>query len=433
MILASFAPLLSAVTAAPLEGSISLALLLLCGTSLSYVREWRKASQFLSALDVSLTAPQRVSSGEPFSTTLNIASHPDSDTWQLSLRFEPVLALYPENDIEEFSFDSAHAHTTRTLVFSAWARADISWKTIYIRCCRPGGLFLFQASMQASTPCMTTVYPRHLGGRAVRHRQTRSTVNGIAYFDSAGGEGKEFDRLRSYSAGDDLRRVDWKRTARRGSLVVRVFRPESHQRICIAVDCGRRSSTRVQKKSQLDYALDAAAQLTSVAIALEDEVGLFAFDHRQLASFMPSRGRHQLERILDGIRPLTPSRFDAQYELVRTWSHKVQRRSLIVLLTTFSTLPGLEEIQRALSGIQRKHYPLVVGIRDPQHQQLMYSGAATLQSAFIQAAAVDEELGIERKLSGMRARGIDWIYADASDIGPKLEKRYHELKRHGAI
>ncbi|WP_131769648.1 DUF58 domain-containing protein, partial [Candidatus Protofrankia californiensis] len=93
-----------------------------------------------------------------------------------------------------------------------------------------------------------------------------------------GGQGSEFDSLRDYVPGDDVRMIDWRASARRGTVAVRSFRPERDRRVICVLDTGRTSAGRIGDTPRLDHAMDAALLLTTVAARAGDRIGLLAHD-----------------------------------------------------------------------------------------------------------------------------------------------------------
>src|SRR4051794_24049348 len=157
------------------------------------------------------------------------------------------------------------------------------------------------------------------------------------------GQGTEFDSLREYVDGDDVRSIDWRATARRGDVVVRTWRPERDRRLLLVLDTSRTSAGRVGDVPRLDAALDAALLLTALAVRAGDRVDLLALD-REVRAAVEGVGRNEvLPRMVDAMSGLEPALVESDgRRLVGEVLRRARHRSLVVLFTTLDA-PSLEE------------------------------------------------------------------------------------------
>ncbi|WP_311198087.1 DUF58 domain-containing protein [Ornithinimicrobium sp. INDO-MA30-4] len=171
---------------------------------------------------------------------------------------------------------------------------------------------------------------KHLPSRLAHLRQIdgRSAVR-------TRGQGTEFDSLRDYVDGDDVRSIDWRATARRRNVVVRTWQPERDRHVIIVLDTSRTSAARVGDEPRLDASMDAALLLAALASRAGDRVTVLAGDRAMRGSVSPGTDRTQfLNSVVTMMAPVESSLLEANWELLSAKVHKsAGRRSLVVLLT----------------------------------------------------------------------------------------------------
>jgi len=239
----------------------------------------------------------------------------------------------------------------------------------------------------------------------------------------------EFESLRDYVRGDDLRMIDWKAFARRGKPTVREFQVERGQELILLVDCGRRMAATTAAGegtadwTKLDHALDAALQLAAVALQEGDRVGALAFDSEVRAWVAPRRGRRVLARLHEALFALESS--ERESNLARALLEvgaRHRRRALLVVLSDIADPLSLERQRRALAHGARAHRVVFAALDDPALRRAADGAEApSPESSAARAAALDlslERRASLRRLSGAGARVLDTLPAEAA--GPLL-------------
>ncbi len=241
---------------------------------------------------------------------------------------------------------------------------------------------------------------------------------------------QEFDALRDHVHGDDVRLVDWKAFARRGRPIVRSYREERGQELIVVVDCGRRMAATTAEElprrgrqptvargmTKLDHALDAALQLTAVALQHGDRVGALAFDAGVRAWIPPARGRAQMGRVREALFALEPSARESDpVRALRELAVRHRRRALVLVLSDVADPLSIDRQGRALRSGSGRHRVIFVGLDDPALRAL--SEGRLVGDALLAASAA--QLGAERR-DGLRrlARGgvrvLDAVPAEAA-------------------
>ncbi len=179
------------------------------------------------------------------------------------------------------------------------------------------------------------------------------------------GEGREFESLREYVRGDELRHISWTATARRGKLTTRQYQIERDQTILIALDAGRLMTARIDQETKLDSAVHAALALMSAAARGGDNAGLMVFGRRIQKYLPPNRGREHMDAALEALHAVEPEMIEPSYARALEFvAANSKRRSLVVLLTDLVDEEGSKELLTSLKLLRPRHLPLVVTIAD---------------------------------------------------------------------
>jgi uncharacterized protein (DUF58 family) len=194
------------------------------------------------------------------------------------------------------------------------------------------------------------------------------------------GHGREFQSLRDYRQGDDLRDVCWTATARRHHLTTRVFEIERSQVVWIVLDAGRLLRAQVQQQgtelrlSKLDYAVNAALSLAQVATQCGDKVGLIAYGRSIQQSIPAARGAVHLRTIVDGLAQVRGEASEADHSgAARALLTEQHRRSLVVWITDFAETPTVPEVIEYAMQITRRHLVVFSAMNQPDLTHLAQS------------------------------------------------------------
>ncbi|MFD3595430.1 DUF58 domain-containing protein [Nocardia sp. NPDC058640] len=244
------------------------------------------------------------------------------------------------------------------------------------------------------------------------------------------GQGTEFDSFREYVAGDDVRSIDWRATARANDVLVRTWRPERNRHMLMVVDTGRASAGRVGEGTRLDSAIEAALLLGGLAAAAGDTVDLLAYDQRVRAEVSGVGGNQLPLKLMHTLAGVTPQLVDTDTTgLVRTVISRVRRRALIVWFTSLDGPTVTEHLLPALPTLTRRHRVLIVSVTDPE-----IAAAAGDRTAVYSAAAAETVLA-ERAVvqESLRRRGVAVVAAAPDQLPEALADEYLELKQSGSL
>jgi uncharacterized protein (DUF58 family) len=264
-----------------------------------------------------------------------------------------------------------------------------------------------------------------LGARSVvsSHRKT-----------SWRGEGREFESMRDYVRGDELRHISWTATARRGKLTTRQYQIERDQTILIALDAGRLMTARIEQETKLDSAVHASLALMSAAARAGDNAGLMVFGRRIISYLPPSRGRDHIDAALEALHGVEPEMIEPSYARAFEFvAANTKRRSLVVLLTDLVDEEGSKELLTSLNLLRPRHLPLVVTIADRDLKAVVRQTPTTVRELFTQSVSEEIIHHREAALRMVESQGGLALDVTAAALAPMLLQTYLRVKERGLL
>ncbi|MEU6934688.1 DUF58 domain-containing protein [Streptomyces sp. NPDC046374] len=310
-------------------------------------------------------------------------------------------------------------------------RGDHRAERVTVRSFGPLGLAARQGNHEV--PWTVRVLPpfasrKHLPSRLARLRELDGRTSVLTR-----GEGTEFDSLREYVPGDDVRSIDWRATARRTTVAVRTWRPERDRHILVVLDTGRTAAGRVGDIPRLDASMDAALLLTALASRAGDRVDLLAYDRRLRAQVQGRSASDVLPAVVDALAPLEAELVETDARgLAATALARAPRRSLIVLLTGLEAAPVEEGLLPVLPQLTQRHTVLVASVADP-HIARMAAARGTLDGVYEAAAATQAQSQRLRTAEQLQRHGVTVVDATPDNLAPALADAYLALKAAGRL
>ena len=248
------------------------------------------------------------------------------------------------------------------------------------------------------------------------------------------GEGREFESMRDYVRGDELRHISWTATARRGKLTTRQYQIERDQTILIAIDGGRLMTARIEQETKLDSAVHAALALMSAAARAGDNAGLLVFG-RKIKSFLPpSRGRDHMDAALEALYSVEPEMVEPSYSRAFEFiAANSKRRSLVVLLTDLVDEEGSKELLTSLKLLRPRHLPLVVTIADRDLKAVVSNAPTNARELFTQSVAEEIMYLREAALRRVESQGGLALDVTAAALAPAILEKYLQVKERGLL
>lgn len=269
---------------------------------------------------------------------------------------------------------------------------------------------------------------RHLPSRLARLREMdgRTAVQ-------VRGAGTEFDSLREYVIGDDVRSIDWRATARRNEVVVRTWRPERDRRVMIVLDTGRLSAGRIGDLPRIDASIEAALLLSALAARAGDRVDVVAFDRRMRAQVVGANGPRLMPAIAEALAPVDPTLIETDWPgVVAAVQQRMSQRALVVLLTSLEPAAVEHGLLPVVGPLAHDHTVVLASVADPEVAALR-AGRTTAAEVFDSAAAERTELERAAVALRLRQRGVEVVDALPEELAPRLADTYLALKAAGRL
>lgn len=310
-------------------------------------------------------------------------------------------------------------------------RGDRTADRVTVRSLGPLGLAGRQGSH--AVPWTVRVLPpfqarRHLPSRLARLREIdgRSAVR-------VRGQGTEFDSLREYVPGDDVRSIDWRATARRGGVVVRTWRPERDRHVLIVLDTGRTSAGRVGDEPRLDAAIDTALLLGTLAARAGDRVDLLAFDRQVRADVARLNATNVLRRMVGALAVLEPELLETDYrQLTAEIMTRAGQHALVVVVTGLDSGAVELGLLPVLGRLTRRHTVMVASVADPRLAELA-AARGDADAVYTAAAAEHDRLARAQLAELLARRGAHVVDEPPADLPPAVADAYLELKSTGRL
>ncbi|MET0853620.1 MAG: DUF58 domain-containing protein [Microterricola sp.] len=333
-------------------------------------------------------------------------------------------------------------------VLTPFRRGERRVEQITVRSVGPLGLAARQATLRA--PGRVRVLPpfnarKHLPSRLARLRELDGRTAVMVR-----GQGTEFDSLREYVRGDDVRSIDWRATARRSgpmlgagaqagattmapNLMVRTWRPERDRRVVIVLDSGRTSAARVADEPRLDTAFEGALLLAALASHAGDRVDFLAYDRLVRGRVQGASGAELLSRMVDSMALIEPELIEMDWNAVPSLVRGVtSRHALVVLLTAIEAPGAASGLLSVLPQLSKRHTVIVASVTDPA--VLAATAERGSRSEIYRAAAAERALlDVARVSAAIRQSGAEVVTAAPADLPPALADRYIALKAAGRL
>ncbi|MGL3149873.1 DUF58 domain-containing protein [Microbacterium sp. A82] len=401
---------------------------------------WLVLCSVLLAVDVTAAAsartitvtrrvPARGRMGEPVETSIALHNHGSRtlhavvrDGWQptAGASAERLRVLVPAGERRRVSVPLLPRR-----------RGELASEFVFVRSRGPLGLGGKQARHEvrgALRVLPAFVSRKHLPSRLARLRELDGNTS-----IQVRGQGTEFDSLRDYVRGDDVRSIDWRATARAGTTMLRTWRPERDRHVVILIDTGRTSAARVGDGTRLEAALESALLLGALATRAGDHVHLLLYDRAVRARVTGIDGTALLPAMTDAMATvharLVDTDWSGAFAAIRTLT---TRPSLVVVLTAQDAAESARGFLGAFPTPSRATTVLVGSVTDESVEKLAQQRGSR-EEIYLAAAAERTLRDAENVTDAIRRAGGEAIAADPEALPPRIADRYLELKAAGRL
>ncbi|MEO8877139.1 MAG: DUF58 domain-containing protein [Polyangiaceae bacterium] len=290
-------------------------------------------------------------------------------------------------------------------------------------------LGLISRQERTELPAHFDVYPDVHAARSLEllRRQGRQDAR-LGSLRVRGGD-TEFERLRPYQRGDEVRHIDWRASARRDDATVRQYQAESNQNVVFAIDVGRSMRGESGGLTSVDHAMNAALLAADVALRGGDRAGMMAFDDAPRTFLAPSGGRTGGAKLTRAVYALEAGFAATDYRAAMAFLRsQVRARSLFVVFTNLLEPRSARDLASSLRGLLPRHLPLVVLMRDLDVEALALRPSRGEADLYVRAAAAEALAWRDAIIVKLRRAGVLVLDASPGDVTPELVKSYLDIK-----
>lgn len=248
------------------------------------------------------------------------------------------------------------------------------------------------------------------------------------------GHTMEFEQIKEYVPGDDVRTINWKATSKTNRLMVNQFQDEKSQRIFMLIDKGRTMKMPFNGLSLLDYSINATMALSHIILKKGDRAGMMTFSKKAENKVAAENKSGQLRKISEALYNIKTDFFESDFNrLYQDVKYSINQRSLVLLFTNFETLDGLNRQMKYLRGMAKNHLLVVVFFKNTEIQKLMNTHPESMQGIYDEIIA--EKFEFEKKLiiQELRKYGIYSVYTLPENLNVEVINKYLEIKARGIL
>jgi len=312
-------------------------------------------------------------------------------------------------------------------------RGEYSFGALNIFVSSPIGLVAKRFTFQKDA--MLPSYPSfiHLRKYELMALQNEFLLGGIKKIRKLG-HTMEFEQIKEYVPGDDVRTINWKATSKANRLMVNQFQDEKSQRIFMLIDKGRTMKMPFNGLSLLDYSINATMALSHIILKKGDRAGMMTFSKKTENRVAADNKSGQLKKISEALYNVTTDFFESDFNrLYQDVKYSINQRSLVLLFTNFETLDGLNRQLKYLRGIAKNHLLVVVFFKNSEIQTLMHKNPENMQEIYDEIVAEKFEFDKKLIIQELRKYGIYSVYTLPENLNIEVINKYLEIKARGIL
>lgn len=248
------------------------------------------------------------------------------------------------------------------------------------------------------------------------------------------GHTTEFEQIKDYVPGDDIRTINWKASSKRNQMMVNQYQEEKSQRIFMLIDKGRTMQMPFKGLSLLDYSINATMALSHIILKKSDRAGMMTFSKKTENRVAADNRSGQLRKISEALYNIQTNFYESDFSrLYQDLRFNITQRSLLLLFTNFETLDAVNRQMKYLRGIAKNHVLVIIFFKNSELQDLIHKNPENRQEIYDEIIA--EKFEFEKKLiiQELRKYGIYSIYTAPENLNIEVINKYLEIKARGIL
>lgn len=383
------------------------------------------------AISAVRTLPEKLSNGDVNSVKIDIKNSYffraslkiiDEIPFQFQMRNFEILHQLKPNANHYFKYD-----------LSPKERGEYEFGSLNIYASSPIGLLSKRFRFQSNETLPS--YPSfvHLKKYELMALQNEFLLGGIKRIRRLG-HTMEFEQIREYVPGDDIRTINWKATSKHNKMMVNQYQDEKSQRIYLLIDKGRTMQMPFEGLSLLDYSINSAMALSHIILRKGDRAGMLTFSKKAENKVAADNKSGHLKKISEALYNCKTDFVESDYStLYQEVKYNINQRSLLLLFTNFETLDAVNRQMKYLRAIAKNHLLLVVFFKNSELQNMIKANPEHLQDIY--DSIIAEKLEFEKKLiiQELKKYGIHTLYTLPENLSIEAINSYLEIKSRGIL
>ncbi len=369
--------------------------------------------------------PQRFSIGDENKVTLALSN---SYPFQvISLLIDELPFQFQVRNFMQYIKIGFRSRESVTYSLRPLSRGE--FKFGYLVCYTATPIGFLRRRFKIAEPSVIKVYPAYQQLRKFQLLAiSGSSLNGVKKIRRLG-HSLEFEKIKDYVQGDDVRTINWKATARSNNLMVNTFTDARQQQVYCLIDKGRNMKMPFEGLTLLDHSINACLAILNVALLKQDKAGLITFSSRVNDIIVADRRTDQLHRILETLYKQQTLFKESDYEAVWSTVHRgITQRSFILLFTNFETFSSLQRQLPFLKKIAQRHLVCVVFFQNTLLKEIHESNPDDIEGIYVKTIA--DQFDLEKRLivKELRRHGVLSILTSPQNLSIDVINKYLELK-----
>ena len=374
---------------------------------------------------------QRLSNGDINELELEIQNY-----YSFKIKLAIIDELPAQFQIRDFKIDTV-LNPAETKSFSYQVRpvtrGEYHFGLINLFVCSP--IHLIERHIKIESAFMLRCYPSFLKLRqyellAASNRLSELGIKKIRRI----GHSTEFEQIKEYVIGDDVRTINWKATARKNQLMINHYRDERAQQVYCLIDMGRIMKMPFDELTLLDYAINASLVLGHVAWIKQDKPGLIGFSNKINVAVNADRKGNQLLRLQEGLYNAKTNFEESSYENLLSYTRsKITQRSLLLLFTNFETLNGLKRQLNYIRKLASQHLVVIIFFENTELKNLLAQKPQNTFQIYEQTIAQKFDFEKRQITKELSQYGILSVYTSPEQLTVNTLNKYLEIKTRGIL
>ncbi len=384
-----------------------------------------------SGIEASRVAPEKLSNGDENAINLSIRNYYTFPV--IAKIIDEIPFQFQERNFEILKNIKASSETEINYFLRPTERGEYHFGNLNIYISSP--LRLVSRRFTFDEGQIVPTYPSYIQLRkydlmAFSHNLLQYGVKKIRRI----GHSMEFEQIKEYTQGDDIRTLNWKATAKKNALMINQFQDEKSQSIYMAIDKGRVMKMPFNGLSLLDYSINAALVLSNIILKKQDKAGMFTFSKKIQNRVVAEKRSSQMSKILESLYNVKTDYFESDFSRLYVDIKKnINQRSLILLYTNFETVDSLHRQLPYLKGIAKNHLLVVIFFNNTELNQLIDKKAENIQEVYDKV--ISEKFAFEKRLivTELKKYGIYSVLTQPENLTLDTINKYLEIKARGIL